>query len=1699
MKKTIKTSCISILCFFASFHSALAGGPCTTFSGTMDPAPVISCGLAPVNLPLPQDYILDADDIILFYLVGDPLDPFTTTIATNSTPSFEFSSATMQSGQTYYVVVIAGNQVGGVVDQGDPCLSISQGTPVIFADNLTAGIFPTSQTLDCSHTYATLTASGGATYAWSGGLGTSTTATVNLTNTPVTSTYTVTATAANGCTDTATIVVTVNNSVPTAVINPFSVTLNCITTSATITASGAATYSWSGALGPTATATVNLTNTPLTTNYTVTATAANGCTDTATITVTVNNSVPTAVITPPSVTLNCNITSANITASGGVAYLWAGGLGSSATTTINLTNTPISSSYTVTVTSSNGCTDTATIAVTVNNSVPTAVITPPSITLNCYNPSATMTASGGVSYVWSGGLGADLTGLAYLNLTNTPISTTYTVTVTDSNGCSDSETIAVSVNAVYPTAVISAPTTVLTCTTPSIVLTASGGVSYTWGGGTPSGANTTVYLAGTYVVTVTAANACTDTETIAITQNIVQPVPVLTIVDDCNQDNNGAINLVPLSGGNYTYDWSNDGPETPDNDMPDISGLSIGTYTLTVTNVNNGCTGSSSATVQSAPTAVMSGSSTICAGESASIVINFTGNPPFSFVYAENGVPLSPITTNSNHYLLNVSPSFTTTYTLTAASNTCPATVSGSATILVMSMPQLNLVESICQGGIFNFQGIEYSIGAYNFVIPGFNGDCDTLVNLVVNELPNIVINHNDTICQGETFTFGGQSYNTSGTYTIVWPGMNGQCDTFVNLNLSYPAPPIQNLQFTCDGTAEHYTASFDFDGVNPPYTVEGIDGTITGNTFQSVPFPSGGSYIAQITDGTGCQSADLEISHLCDCLSDAGTIPPGVTQNCQSVIAQVASNFTLDDNDVITYILSDEEIFPTPDNFLAMQPTPEFSLIGLNPGQLYFIFAAVANDDGTGKVDFSDPCYDSSNFISFTAFENVVSDIVVTADITQPATCNSADGVISLNVSGGTPPYDVLWNDDATGLIHNGLDIGDWNAFITDNTGCTTYFDTTLVPQSGFPECTIAQSNPLNCQHPSVTLSLDCQVSSNYAIEWFLDGVSQGSGTTFETLTEGAYSVDISDLVTGCPGTAALSLDFDTTGCSQNITGLVILDNNDNCINNPGEPGITGWIVKASSASADYFAVTQPGGYFSFSAPYGNYHVSVMAPNPSWDICPQTQTANVNGPGAIANLTFKAADTMYCPNMEVVLMPSNFRPCMNTWICMQWHNLSAFPATDVSILVTFDENLIFNPATSTYPVVNAGGNSWLFNIGTVNAMGNGVIYLNLTVSCDAVVGQTLCSQAHIFPDSLCGQTAWNGGFLNVQGLCEPDSVAFIIENAGGNMTAPAHYIVLEDGTQISSGDVMLDAAETTARRFPANGSTYVLKFDAIPGEPTANAPTVFVEGCGTNGQGGSSTGFALQFPANDAAAFIDFQCTQVTSSYDPNDKTGYPLGYGEDHFIERGTDIEYVIRFQNTGNDTAFTVVVRDVISPDLDLGSIRELISNHDYVWDIHYDTLIFTFKNILLPDSTTNEPESHGVIKFRISQQDGLANGTVIENSAAIYFDYNDPVLTNTTFHTIGEQFITVKTEEIPGIQTRVYPNPADETVTFEINGNYGNNYLLQIYDLQGNVRLEKHVSGKSCLVSCGTLPAGMYAYKVTAQKGEVVAQGKLVKAK
>lgn len=195
-----------------------------------------------------------------------------------------------------------------------------------------------------------------------------------------------------------------------------------------------------------------------------------------------------------------------------------------------------------------------------------------------------------------------------------------------------------------------------------------------------------------------------------------------------------------------------------------------------------------------------------------------------------------------------------------------------------------------------------------------------------------------------------------------------------------------------------------------------------------------------------------------------------------------------------------------------------------------------------------------------------------------------------------------------------------------------------------------------------------------------------------------------------------------------------------------------------------------------------------------------------------------------------------------------------------------------------------------------------------------------------------------------------------------------------------------------------------------------------------------------------------------ITGAYDPNDKRVVP-GWGNFGEVELGTEeLTYTIRFQNTGTDTAFFIRITDVLPEELDPTSLDMLGASHPYSVEIEDRLVTWSFDNILLPDSGTNQLESNGYVTFKIKTDGNQPDGTQISNNAAIYFDFNPPIITNDCY-TTWTFFVGVE-EQTTMNDLHLYPNPSDGAVTVDF-GQYLTEVSLSVYDLSS--RQVRHIEG------------------------------------
>ena len=563
-------------------------------------------------------------------------------------------------------------------------------------------------------------------------------------------------------------------------------------------------------------------------------------------------------------------------------------------------------------------------------------------------------------------------------------------------------------------------------------------------------------------------------------------------------------------------------------------------------------------------------------------------------------------------------------------------------------------------------------------------------------------------------------------------------------------------------------------------------------------------------------------------------------------------------------------------------------------------------------------------------------------------------------------------------------------------------------------------------------------------------------------------------------------------------VNGTVYVDSIENCQLDPGESGFSLMQVVATKLPSNQKIVRSPNPDGTYSLNLFTHaldsivDVQIILPDGVTTPCPTILSIPAATTTGAFTMDYGVRIDAFCAKPEVTLDAGGMRRCFPNNFYLQYSNSGLLPEPNAFITVAFDT--LLQVTASSIPWSSVVNNTYTFPLGTLPPLSNNQFTITASLSCDAQLNQTICSEAHIYPHSRCDTAAWKGPHIETSARCNGDTVDLAIWNRGPEaMVAPLDFIVIEDVIMYRQGSFQLGAGDSMSIKMPANGSTWRIEAEQIPGNPEGDSPSSAIEGCG----GLNTPGLVNAFPPNDDPLFSDIECREVVGSYDPNDKSAVPTGYGSDNIIRKNTDIEYTIRFQNTGTDTAFRVVVADTLSPLLDHSSVQAGVSSHPYRLDVYEGGVLrFAFDNILLPDSHINEPKSHGFVKFRVAQQANLAKGSEILNNAAIYFDFNDPVVTNTVRHTVGEPFIALSTShsQLPGLELALMPHPLREYSVLQVKGKTFRQGLLLLYDLHGRLVQTQYFEGDQCRIERRDLGRGMYFFQVSEQ-GAPVASGKL----
>lgn len=556
---------------------------------------------------------------------------------------------------------------------------------------------------------------------------------------------------------------------------------------------------------------------------------------------------------------------------------------------------------------------------------------------------------------------------------------------------------------------------------------------------------------------------------------------------------------------------------------------------------------------------------------------------------------------------------------------------------------------------------------------------------------------------------------------------------------------------------------------------------------------------------------------------------------------------------------------------------------------------------------------------------------------------------------------------------------------------------------------------NPRTVPHQDgvrLILDLDEGIEEN-TFYWKKNGVLIGTTNTNGIILpfidpEDEFIVSISN--PNAPIAVIITDTFKIGDIKPILKGTIFKDETANCTFDPNEIGLQYWDFKLTGEST-YYTRTDPDGKFEIRCDTGQYVLEVLLPNNSWQICPIELNYDLQFlDTVIVDIPVQAYED--CAELSVNLGVENpfLRRCFQNRFVANYCNQGTTFATDVKVQLQFDPWIIIDSMNIDF--TQLGNGLYEIEIDSLDIGDCKTIQAYVTTNCDAPIGIAQGVTAHIYPDTLCSPLAseWSGATIDVAGNCTGEEVRFVVRNVGSFATSDSiHYRIFKDGSLFESEWFQLAAGDSIVISKPATGASWRLESDQAGNHPCSVMANVNIEGCGTGSEGEVSTGYALQFPDAPGCPFEDRETYEIIGSYDPNDLQAFPRGFGPEHYIEPGTKIEYLIRFQNVGNDTAFNVYVLDTLSELLDPSTIFVEQYSLQYQLEVTADGVMkFSFLDINLVDSTANEMDSHGFIRFSISPKADVPLGSVIYNQAAIVFDFNDPVITNSVFHTIDIDF-------------------------------------------------------------------------------------------
>lgn len=1231
-----------------------------------------------------------------------------------------------------------------VTNPANSCTSSASVT--VIADNTAPAAMATGGDITCLQSTVTIDGStdiGSPTWNWSGpGI---TPANQTLEDPPVTvdGTYSVTVTnPVNGCTNTATAVVNLNNSLPGASAGSDD-TLTCLQPNITLQGAGNTNMApmgvnWTGPGGFSAA----ILNPSVSVNgqYILTITnQQNGCVKKDTVLIGLDQANPTATAGADS-TITCAETSVTLMGQGSSSgsnfvALWAGpGITPANQNQYN----PVvgtAGNYTLTITNTaNGCTSTDGVTVNIDIAQPTADAGVDQ-TLTCTMPGVTLSGNGspaGVTFHWSGpGIGANNVSQQSPSVT---LPGNYTLVVTNPvNGCTSSDQAVIDQDANVPMANGGADL-VLNCTVNMVNIDGSGSstgpdITYSWSGPGITGANATVQspsgitMPGTYNLTVTnTTNTCTNTDIVVITLDNQLPTANAGADMVLNCFNNAIDTLNAggsSSGAIYTYTWSGPGitPANMNLKKPVINNQP-GVYTLVVTNTNNTCTQTDQVTVTSdltPPTADAGASPTIDCVVTATAIGGASSSGP-NFTYNWTGPGITP----ANHTQAMPTVNMPGNYTLVVTDSGNGCTSSSSVVV------NTNAVYPTALAGP---DGL-LTCAVQNFALNGNSSSSGAGFNI---------------LWTGPGITPANQSQlnpqvTTPGTYILSITNTSNSCvsrDTaVVNQNVAVPAASAgAAMNLDCQTTTVTLNGSMSASGANITYLWTGPGITPANQNQKSPMVTMMGAYSILVTDTTNGCSASSNVQVTQDIATPTASAGADLQLTCATPSATINGSGS-SAGALFTYVWQGPGI--NTNNFSLQSP--------------------MVSDSGTYIVTVTN----TQNHC--TATDVVFVDMNKQAPITEAGpdqllTCAITTVQLDGSQSQVGPNFSYMWsgpgilpgqNTSATPTVNL---IGTYNLTVTDaSNGCTATDFAVVDHDIISPSADAGSDLVITCANSAQGVIIDASGSSNgagYTYMWTGPGITMANETQQSptVLVPGAYTLVVTNTSNGCTDS-----DNMTVGQDQNLpTANAGQDQTLNC-------NIQSVILDASGS-------TSPGGTleYTWSGPginSGNMNSEMAEVSQSG-----TYTLNV-----LNSVTGCQASDQVIVNLDV--MP----PAVTT-------NAELITCQDPNAMISVTSSA----ANSTYTWTGLSVNSTNEHLASFDVTDPGVYSVTVTApnGCTSVANQTVQQDANVPEGTVEGVTlnCFNHGMGTIQGeILSPAGSTFTWTGPGIGTQTTSSVMVSQPG-----------------------------------------------------------------------------------------------------------------------------------------------------------------------------------------------------------------------------------------------------------------------------------------------------------------------------